>query len=77
MNVQTRAHILRTFITILLVCMHQKKIALEIAAEITSVNGPQGTFSGQKHASTVLVTILKSIKICLLYRSHKFAMSMH
>jgi hypothetical protein len=40
MNVQVRIHILRTFITHLLVHMHQKKkIALEIAAKIASVNG--------------------------------------
>ena len=41
MNVQMRVHILRTFITHLLVRIHQKtKIALEIAAKIASVNGP-------------------------------------
>jgi hypothetical protein len=34
-------HIPRTFITYLLIHMHQKKkIALEIAAKIASVNGP-------------------------------------
>jgi hypothetical protein len=41
MNVKMRVHILRTFVTHLLVHMHQKeKIALEIAARIASVNGP-------------------------------------
>jgi hypothetical protein len=41
MNVQMRVHILRTFVTHLLVHMHQiRKIALEIATKITSVNGP-------------------------------------
>jgi hypothetical protein len=40
-NVQMRVHILRTFITCLLVHIHQKKkIALEIAAKIASVNWP-------------------------------------
>jgi hypothetical protein len=41
MNVQMRVQILISFITHLLVHMHQKtKIALEIAAKIASVNGP-------------------------------------
>jgi hypothetical protein len=41
MNVQVRVHILRTFLTHLLVHIHQKKkIALEITAKISSVNGP-------------------------------------
>jgi hypothetical protein len=41
MNVQMRIHILKTFLTHLLVHIHQKKkIALEIAAKIASVNGP-------------------------------------
>jgi hypothetical protein len=41
MNVQMRIHILRTFVTHLLIHMHQKeKIALELAAKIASVNGP-------------------------------------
>ena len=41
MNIQMRVHVLRTFITHLLVHMHQKeKIALEIAAKNGSVNGP-------------------------------------
>ena len=41
MNVKMRVHILRTFVTHLLVHMHQKeKIALEIAAKIASVNRP-------------------------------------
>ena len=41
MNVQWRVHILSTFITHPLVHMHQKKkIVLEIAAKIASVNGP-------------------------------------
>jgi hypothetical protein len=41
MNVQWRVHILRKFITHPLVHMHQKKkIVLEIAAKIVSVNGP-------------------------------------
>ena len=40
MNIQMRVHVLRTFITHLLVHMHQKeKIALEIAVKIASVNG--------------------------------------
>ena len=40
MNVQMREHVLRTFVTPLLVHMHQKeKIALEIAAKIASING--------------------------------------
>jgi hypothetical protein len=40
MNVQMGVHILRTFITYLIVHMRQKtKIALEIAAKIASVNG--------------------------------------
>ena len=40
MNVQMGVHILRIFIVHLLVHMHQKKkIALEIAAKIASVNG--------------------------------------
>ena len=39
MNVQMRVHILTTFITHLLVHIHQKtKLALEIAAKIASVN---------------------------------------
>jgi hypothetical protein len=38
MNVKMRVHILRTFVTHLLVHMHQKEeIALEIAAKIASV----------------------------------------
>jgi hypothetical protein len=41
MNVQMRVYVLRTFVTHLLVHMHQKeKIALEIAAKIASVNRP-------------------------------------
>jgi uncharacterized membrane protein len=41
MNVQMVEHVLRTFITPVLVHMHQKeKIALEIAAKIASVNRP-------------------------------------
>ena len=41
MNVQMRVHILFTFITHLLVHMHQKtKITLEIAAKIANVNRP-------------------------------------
>jgi hypothetical protein len=41
MNVQMRVHVLRTFVTHLLVHMHQKEsIALEIVAKIASVNGP-------------------------------------
>ena len=41
-----RGHILRTFITYLLVHMHQKKkTALEIAAKVASVNGPERAFS--------------------------------
>ena len=41
MNVQTRVDMLKTFVTHLLVHIHQKeKIALEIAAKIASVNGP-------------------------------------
>ena len=59
MNVQSVRHILRTFITYLLVHMHQKKkIALEIAAKITSVNGlyvssdwPELTAEYGNHAS--------------------------
>ena len=43
MNVQARVHILRIFITHPLIHMHQKKkIALEIAAKIASVNEPLG-----------------------------------
>jgi hypothetical protein len=39
MNVQMRVHVLRTFVTHLLVHIHQKeKIALAIAAKIASVN---------------------------------------
>jgi hypothetical protein len=38
MNVQMRVHILRTFVTHLLV--HIQKIALEITAKIASVNWP-------------------------------------
>jgi hypothetical protein len=38
MNVQMRVHVLRTFVTYLLVHMHQKKkIALEVAAKIASL----------------------------------------
>ena len=45
MNVQMRVHILRTFITDLLVHIHQKtKIALEIAAKIASVKGRNSQF---------------------------------
>ena len=41
MSVQMREHVIRTFVTHVLVHMHQKeKIALEIAAKIASVNGP-------------------------------------
>ena len=41
MNVQMRVHVLQTFVTHLLVHMHQKEnIALEIAARIASVNRP-------------------------------------
>jgi hypothetical protein len=41
MNVQMRVYMIITFITHLLVYMHQKmKIALEIAAKIAYVNGP-------------------------------------
>jgi hypothetical protein len=40
MNVQMRVHKLKTFVTHLLIHMHQKeKIALEIAAKIASVTG--------------------------------------
>jgi hypothetical protein len=41
MNVQMRVHVLKTFLTHLLVHMHQKKkIALEITTKIASVNKP-------------------------------------
>jgi hypothetical protein len=40
MNVRMRVHILGTFVTHPLVHIHQKKIALEIAAKIASVNRP-------------------------------------
>jgi hypothetical protein len=42
MNVEMRVHLLRTFVLIhALLHIHQKKkIALEIAAKIASVNGP-------------------------------------
>ena len=40
MNVQMRVHILRAFVIHLLVHIHQKEIALEIAEKIVSVNGP-------------------------------------
>jgi hypothetical protein len=41
MNVQTKVHKLRSFITHLLVHIHQKKkMAVELAANIASVNGP-------------------------------------
>jgi hypothetical protein len=40
MNVEMKVHKLRSFVTHLLVHMHQKeKIAPEIAAKIASVNG--------------------------------------
>jgi hypothetical protein len=40
MNVQMRVHVLRTFIAHLLVHIHQKKkIAVEMAEKIASVNG--------------------------------------
>ena len=40
MKVRMKVHVLTTFITLLLVHMHQKeKVALEIAAQIASVNG--------------------------------------
>jgi hypothetical protein len=46
MNVQMRVLVLRTFVTHLLVHVHQKeKIALEIAAKIASVNGPLNVIS--------------------------------
>jgi hypothetical protein len=37
-----RVHVLRAFITYLLVHIHQKKIAPKLAAKIVSVNGPIG-----------------------------------
>ena len=41
MDIQMRVHILRTFVSHLLVHMHQmEKLALEITAKIESVNGP-------------------------------------
>jgi DNA polymerase IIIc chi subunit len=41
MNVQTRVHVLRTFVPHLLVRMHQKEnIAVEITAKNASVNEP-------------------------------------
>jgi hypothetical protein len=42
MNVEMRVHILRTFVTHLLIHIHQKKITLEleIAAKIASINRP-------------------------------------
>ena len=47
MDIQMRVHVLRTFVTHLLVHMHQKeKIALEITAKIATVNRPsQSTIS--------------------------------
>jgi hypothetical protein len=49
MNVQWRLHILSTFITHPLVHMHQKKkIVLEIAAKIASVNGPLAGGGGNR-----------------------------
>ena len=39
MNLQMKEHVLKTFVTLLLVHMHQKrKIALEIAAKIANVS---------------------------------------
>ena len=40
MNVQVKEHTLRTFVTYLLVHIHQKKIEIEITAKIASVNRP-------------------------------------
>jgi hypothetical protein len=41
MNVHMRVHVFRTFVTHLLVHIHQEKIALEIKEKIASgVNGP-------------------------------------
>jgi hypothetical protein len=41
MNVQIRAHIIRTFITHPLVHIHQKrKVSPKMEAKIASVNGP-------------------------------------
>ena len=50
-------HILITFITHLLVYMHQKTIiALEIAAKIASVNGPIGIQRHEKYKENVDVS---------------------
>ena len=67
MNVQMKVHTLRTFITILLVHMHQKKkIALEMAAKIASAKGRQlGTFSRERSIHC-FVDNLNSLKMCLL-----------
>jgi hypothetical protein len=51
MHDEMRIHVLKTFITHLLVHIRQKKkIALEIGAKIASVNGPLG-FSCKKTGS--------------------------
>ena len=54
------SELLRTFITHLLVRMHQKKIALEIAAKIASLKGP---FDMLSHA--LLPTVYVKVKVPL------------
>jgi hypothetical protein len=69
MNVQMRVHILRTFVTHLLVHIHQKtKIALEISAKIASINRPLNTLGNSKPniPSHCEVSPLSTAHFCLL-----------
>ena len=55
-------YILRTFITYLLVHIHQKKkIALEMAAKIASVNGPTGRMTEVLAQSTNFLACLAPV----------------
>jgi hypothetical protein len=55
MNVQMRVHILRTLIAYPLIHMHQKKkIALEIAAKIVSVNRSYGK-NGKQNINAIAI----------------------
>jgi hypothetical protein len=76
MNVQMRVHILRTFITYLLVHIHQKKkIAPKIAVKIVSVNGPlynQIFLVSSKHTKTTLRSTYRDV-VSVLHLNAEFS----
>jgi hypothetical protein len=79
MNVQMRVHILRTFITHLLVRIHQKKkVALEIAAKIASACKPAFTVKSLPGSTSYTVScVLEKNCSKLKYSCNRLYMGWH